>query len=43
MVYALITAALVFWLRNILGTKSGEDSHIPIVKKEFIQIESSEF
>lgn len=32
MVYALIAAGLVFWLRNILGTRSGDESFTPVAK-----------
>lgn len=34
MVYALIAAALIFWLRSILGTRSEDDPFIPAAKME---------
>jgi len=34
MVYALIAAALIFWLRSILGTRSDDDPHVPVTKLE---------
>ncbi len=34
MVYALIAAALVFWLRSILGTRSEDDPFVPAAKME---------
>ncbi len=34
MIYALIAAALVFWLRNILGTRSDDDPFVPVAKME---------
>jgi predicted lipid-binding transport protein (Tim44 family) len=34
MVYALIAAALVFWLRSILGTRSEDDPFVPVAKME---------
>jgi len=34
MVYALIAAALIFWLRSILGTRSEDDPFVPVAKME---------
>ena len=34
MVYALIAAALIFWLRSILGTRSDDDPYVPVAKLE---------
>ncbi len=34
MVYALIAAALVFWLRSILGTRSDDDPYTPVARLE---------
>lgn len=33
-VYALLAAALIFWLRSILGTRSEDDPRVKIVKLE---------
>lgn len=34
MVYALIAAALIFWLRSILGTRTDDDPYVPVAKLE---------
>ena len=34
MIYALIAAALIFWLRSILGTRSDDDPYVSVAKLE---------